>query len=280
MSRLPSGFRRLRTRELCSICGHADWCLVAIDGSDRVLCQRAESPRRWKDAGWIHGSPLPTDRPRCVTIENTPNVDEWDRIARDYRTRLLEDSIRRLELALDLGVSVASMDALFVGLHGRASTWPMRDHHGRMIGMRLRYPKAKRAIPGSRNGLFIPSLPEQELVLVTEGESDLAAALTLDFFGIGRPGCAGGTNLIVRWLRARSPRDVVIVADMDEPGILGAVELGKAVLPFANSTRVVFPPPHAKDLRAAVRAGATNADVQSWIAAAPSIEHLMERRTP
>ena len=196
-----------------------------------------------------------------------------------YGTRRGKSSAE-LELALDLGVSVASMDALFVGLHGRASTWPMRDHHGRMIGMRLRYPKAKRAIPGSRNGLFIPSLPEQELVLVTEGESDLAAALTLDFFGIGRPGCAGGTNLIVRWLRARSPRDVVIVADMDEPGILGAVELGKAVLPFANSTRVVFPPPHAKDLRAAVRAGATNADVQSWIAAAPSIEHLMERRTP
>jgi hypothetical protein len=277
--KLPAGFRRLKARELCSVCGHAGWCLTADDGSDRVLCKRVQSSRRWKDAGWLHGAPLHERRLPHVTIEDAPDFEAWARIARDCRTRLLERSDRRWGLAVDLGISVEGMDALEVGLHGRASTWPMRDHHRRVIGIRLRYPNEKRAMRGSRNGLFLPNVPEQELVLVTEGESDLAAALTLGFFGIGRPGCMGGADLIVRWLRARSPRDVVIFADGDEPGILGAVELGRVVQPFARSLRIVVPPPAMKDLRAALRAGAARADVLSWIESAPQIERAMEGRS-
>ncbi|MCX7049870.1 MAG: AAA family ATPase [Candidatus Sumerlaeota bacterium] len=36
----------------CPICGKPDWCLS--DQEQWALCNRVESPQRWKDAGWFH----------------------------------------------------------------------------------------------------------------------------------------------------------------------------------------------------------------------------------
>jgi DNA primase len=50
-------------------------------------------------------------------------------------------------------------------------------------------------------------------------------------------------------------RDVVIIADKDEPGMEGARALKKIVLPNARSAVIVQPPGVHKDLREWVRAG-------------------------
>ena len=47
---------RLARGETCPVCGKDSWCLAGIDDDGRpwALCQRIESDRPWKDAGWFH----------------------------------------------------------------------------------------------------------------------------------------------------------------------------------------------------------------------------------
>ncbi len=57
MGTLLERFRRTRKGLPCPVCEHSDWCMVEFDGSGdavRVLCQRAQSDRRWGQAGWLH----------------------------------------------------------------------------------------------------------------------------------------------------------------------------------------------------------------------------------
>ena len=145
----------------------------------------------------------------------------------------------------------------------------MRDGRERIIGIRIRGPKGKWCVPGSRQGLFWPegvySGSDYPLV-ICEGPTDCAALLTMGFDAIGRPACMGGTEYVIEFLKGRR-RDVVIMADKDEakhrpdgsvwfPGQEGAARLGQAILPYVHSLKIVKPPFH-KDVREWLRAGAT-----------------------
>ncbi len=275
-------FSRVSKRGPCSICGKPDWCLRAADGSDRAVCARIPSSIRWGDSGWLHGGVKHSEGPRVATIEDAPDLEWWKSIAKTCRLRLLEQGQLRGSIAMKLGVTVESMDALGVGLDRDLSTttWPMCDHLGHVIGIRLRTSMGKRAIKGSRNGLFLPEGSEREVALACEGESDTAAALTLGFFAIGRPGCRGGTQHLLRWLAVRPGRLLIVVADADVAGRQGAQDLADLLAPLAMDVRVIEPPLGAKDLRAALIAGATYDDVLRSIEAAPRvIPTLQVRRT-
>jgi hypothetical protein len=87
--------------------------------------------------------------------------------------------------------------------------------------------------------------------VITEGESDLAAALTLGFEGIGRPGAREGAKEIVRFFGGCLTAYPCIIGDND-PHLGGqeraealADELVAAVVPC----RVLTPPTDFKDLR-------------------------------
>src|SRR5258705_2607362 len=156
----------------------------------------------------------------------------------------------------------------------------MRDHLARVIGVRIRDDASgtKFAVRGSGNGLFLPRIDERELVIACEGETDTAAALSLDFYAIGRPGCSGGTELFLRWLRRRAMRDVVVVADSDGPGIQGAYELVDALSAHARSVRVVIGPRGGKDLMQAVRSGYTRDDLLQDIETAMPVQPSIRGR--
>jgi hypothetical protein len=62
---------------------------------------------------------------------------------------------------------------------------------------------------------------------------------------------------------------VVIVADADAPGQRGAENLASVLLAYCPAVRVIVPPAGVKDLREWKRRGATHADVQAAIDAAP-----------
>ncbi len=48
-------FGPVSSRSPCSVCGHADGCLVADeDGMLAVICRNTESRRRCGSAGWLH----------------------------------------------------------------------------------------------------------------------------------------------------------------------------------------------------------------------------------
>jgi hypothetical protein len=63
---------------------------------------------------------------------------------------------------------------------------------------------------------------------------------------------------------------VVVVADADEPGRRGAEKLASVLRVYVPGVRVIEPPDGVKDVRAWKRAGATRADVEHLIQAAPA----------
>jgi hypothetical protein len=193
-------------------------------------------------------------------------------LAAEYRAAL--DAGRRHQFARQLGVGAASLAALGVGWSDDHSAYafPMNGYDGRTVGIRLRrLDGAKFAVRGGREGLFLPAAPVSacEQLLICEGPTDAAALLDLKYeHVVGRPSCTGGVRLLGDLARRRRPRDVVIVADADEPGRRGADALAAELVRYAP-VRVIVPPGGAKDVRDYLKAGGTRAELDVVIDAAP-----------
>ena len=173
-----------------------------------------------------------------------------------------------VDLATILGVSSHSLHRLGIGWSERrqAFAFPMRNAEGVLTGIRLRrLDGTKYAVPGSRDGLFLPDdLRQPSQLLVAEGPTDTAALLGLGFDVVGRPSCTGGTRPLVALIRRHRPQEVVVVADRDEPGQRGAHTLSERLALYAPRVRILTPPA-AKDVRAWVNTGATRRDIETAI---------------
>lgn len=265
------GWVRVSRARRCPVCDHGDWCGISDDRT-RCICMRIQSDKPTRNEGWLHILSDGFTEPRAVrrrrmSVEVAPRPTAFGHMARLMAAAV--DDAGLANFASQLGVSSASLRATWIGWHRerRAWSWPMHNGRGDVVGIRLRDSRtgAKYAIRGSRQGVFLlsaphpgPSLP----LLVTEGPTDLAAAATLGFYGIGRPSCTGSINPVVALTRGR---DLVIVADSDSVGQRGAEGLVHALLPTVPSVRVVTPPHPFKDLRAWVLGGARPQDLQTAI---------------
>lgn len=280
-AQLPALLRVSRQRR-CPVCEKPDWCLVAEDGS-RAICARVASDRRAGEAGWLHvlgASVLPPLRSQRRSVAIEIGAGDFEALAAAAERFDDLDGPRDCgELARELGVSLESLRRLRVGWNGWAWTFPMVNARGATIGIRLRRPDgSKLAEKGSRQGLFIPlGGAGAEPLLITEGPTDLAAALDLGFDAIGRPSCAGGIELISSYLRLTGRRDVVVFADSDNAGRHGAQALAKSMALVAR-VRISAPPVQFKDLRAWVRGGARREHVDGAIDAATAVELRLEVR--
>lgn len=243
---------RVNKRNPCPICRKPDWCMI---GEKFILCNRIESPKAQPGGGWLHATdaaPAPIREfrpppPPPIPGLNVPQlINRWG----------LETSIAKLEaFAGSLGVTRASLEALDAvwAYDRRAWAFPMRDGAGNQIGIRLRTEDGQKfAVKGSRNGLFIPSIVPHRTLYVCEGPTDTAAALTIGLYAIGRPSCNCGGPELKNAARRLGVRNLVVVADNDEPGRQGAVKIIKDV----GLPSVIWTPP-AKDLRQFVQAGGT-----------------------
>jgi phage/plasmid primase-like uncharacterized protein len=155
----------------------------------------------------------------------------------------------------------------------QATTWPMRDAYGNVIGIRLRCPKTARkwALPGSSAGLIfdVDAVMESlDRLWVVEGPTDAAALLSIGLDAVGVPSAGGSADLLVALARRVRPREIVIVADGDEAGQRGALRLRDALLIVAP-VRMVSPPVGIKDPRAWVCSGADRASIERVADAAP-----------
>lgn len=278
----PSQLLRVSRQRPCPICGKHDWCSVSEDGAI-AICPRTEQGaiRRCGDAGWLHilgrsVNGLEAPRYRKVTLARSAS---WDR----GFDELVASSIQQAtdahvaSPAARWGVSSESLRRLGIGWDGRAWTSPMRDSRARIIGVRRRFPSGtKRALRGSRNGLFLPTgLPPDGFLLIAEGESDCAALLTLGLDAIGRPSCTAGTKYIHEFARGR---DVVVLADRDEPGLRGATRLASAIACVCPTVRIVAPPEGHEDVRTWVHAGATRDDIVQAIEHTPEVRLQVRAR--
>lgn len=242
---------RVTRTHRCPACGKGDWCLI---GDKWTLCMRVESdkPKTLADGsiGWLHPTgdmPLPTPPPierESVTLDVAGLLKYWEKFLRSSSMAALSD---------ELGVSLGALETLECTKTPYHQAWafPMRDGSNTYCGIRIRNSDGEKwAERGSHQGLFIPQTPPEPMVILTEGPTDAAAALTLGYWAIGRPSCCGGIPQIQVALKRLQTRRAVIVADLDDAGLRGARTLQEH-LPIASAV-LVCP---AKDLRSAIRSG-------------------------
>jgi hypothetical protein len=273
-----SAWLRVGRARHCPICDHADWCLIAKDGT-AAICARTESPRRAGEAGWLHrlrdeGFHPPRGRFRVIRLKaGSACHPELTSLAAEFRRAA--DPGRLAHFAVSLGLSASSLCHLGIGWSEshRAWSFPMTDATGSVLGIRLRrWNGFKFAVTGGKEGLFVPAATEGDssALLICEGPTDTAALLDMGFADVvGRPSCTGGIKLLVEFVLQRERPDVVIVADTDEPGRRGADDLASVLVAFAPSVRVVQPPAGIKDARDWLRAGATLVEVERAIKEMP-----------
>lgn len=256
---------RVNRKRPCKICRRPDWCGYSADGTV-ACCMRIQSDKEVKNGGWIHrlrGEPIPYIAPSIRAAIQDPPLDadgmwrEWDR----------ETEREHLDgFAMTLGVDTDALRSIGCAWSGKAWAFPMRDAYGQTIGIRLRDTVGhKWAVKGSRQGLFIPTndnaaITETGTLWLTEGPTDLAAALTIGLAAVGRPACIGQEEMILKYIETWRARRLVIAADADEPGMKGAAKL-QALLPVP-SVVVNFP---CKDIREFVNYGGDFLTAQSMI---------------
>ena len=225
----------------CPVCGKPDWCGF----TDTVArCMRVESDHP-SNGGWIHriADARKAYQPRPAPprpIDMTP--DRLQDLLTAWQDQTPPGALAGL--ADSLGLPVPALRALTPAWSEQRGAWgfPMRSATGELRGIRLRFPDgAKRAVTGSRDGLFLPfGAPTSGPLLILEGPTDTAAAVALDYAAVGRPSCRGATAETVAYAR-HWPGPVVIVADNDEPhatpdgtawtvpGFDGAIALREAI---------------------------------------------------
>jgi len=256
---------RVSRKDVCKICEKPDWCTYAPDFA--ICCMRVTSQKPCTNGGWLHpiGSapqvPVP-HRPQEPTVDCAPLMARWQR------------TDRIAPLARLLGVDELPLRLLGVGWSTEHSAWafPMRDACQRVIGVRFRNERGEKwSVRGGRNGLFVPQVPANKRVFITEGPTDAAALLYIGLFAIGRPSCNGGAAMLCEMLPKLGVRSAVIVADHDSdkihpdgsqynPGVDGALRLSEQ-LPVANC---IWLPP-TKDAREFVRHGGTAVQIDAMI---------------
>jgi len=259
----------------CPICGRTNWCLVEVNGT-MCICPRisAGSVRQIgrNGCGWLHNLTGESkhyvyDKARVARKDIIRNPVDFTALATKYYT----ECQYRARFALKLGITTESLRRLLVGWTGEAETWPMKDDKENIIGIRLCSAYGKYSVRGSKNGLFWPlgvSIEGDEPLLVTEGRSDPAAAISLGFDVIGRAGCTTGFQYLVRALKG-TRRLIVIMAHNDPPkkrpnsdkvfypGQDGAKQLASDLTAEGLIVKVVIPTKF-KDLREGLNAGVTH----------------------
>jgi hypothetical protein len=278
---------RVRRGRPCPICGKPDWCLIAPD-EGAAICARIKSPNRRGEAGWLH---LLRENPwrssyryvRSIPVEPPISIDQnFAAMATEYQRAVNADQLQRL--AGSLGLSRDSLLSLDIGWFAQDRVWsfPMVDAQCNVLGIRLRRLNGKKfCVSGSKEGLFIPKQSEDigSPLLICEGPTDAAALLIMGFRNVvGRPSCRGGVKLLRDLVRLRNRPDVVIVADADEPGQIGAKTLASILVLYAPAVRIITPPNQIKDARAWLQAGGTHQDIQQAIDKAPVRRVLLDGR--
>ena len=252
-------FTRVTKLNPCPVCKKPDWCRVFADGW--AECMRVQSDTPAKSGGWMHSLCLvpPVARPAETPRQQPPTINAT-RMMRDWLAATAPAALDDLATSLGLSTpSVTAVGAAWAPPHG-AWAFPMCDGHGNVVGIRLRNGHGKFAVRGSRQGIFLATVPAQKTLFVCEGPTDTAAAIELGLFAAGRPNCCCGGPEINVFARRHGVCRVVVISDNDKPGLDGARMVGGELrLPFA-----IYVPP-AKDVREFVRLGGTRVIIDNTL---------------
>ena len=214
---------------------------------------RVESDRPMENGGFLHLNP---DADKALYIHKNepskPTIDWKAKFAEWGMSTTVDKVIAHGE---SLGVDPMALKLLGIAWaeEHRAWAYPMCDGTGKVTGARIRNEHSdKWAHPGSRQGLFIPEMEHRWRMFVAEGPTDTAAALTIGLYCIGRPSCNGCEQMVVDMCKWLWIKEVVIIADRDTPGQLGAEKLQDRL-----KVKSIIYTPDGKDIRECVKNGLT-----------------------
>lgn len=213
-----------------------------------------------------------SDGPQYVRHVTTPHIQKRrKKKPQEYWSKFAQSLARntgkaRDSLADKLSVSPKALTDLNVGWHPHKRYWsfPERDGGGKTIGINARYVDgSKKRLFGSSAGLTYADIWDAAdgPILLVEGGSDTAAAMTIGLNVVGRPSNNGGVNLLADLL-VETPidREIVVIGERDQkvngrwPGREGAVSTAKQLAETLERPIVwALPPDDAKDARVWLR---------------------------
>jgi hypothetical protein len=280
-------WRTVTKRSPCTACGKPDWCAWTPDG-ERLKCERTvEVPAGMelvepRDGGALFRFPRQAGGPRTTRSRaratSPPTGIDWQNESTRLQAKLSAE--RRAKLAHELGVARSALEAIRIGWAERedlhryraggegwsddypagAFAFPERDGRGRVVGLSFRTLDGRKGAPhsdtGARRGLVVPTTlaTTSDLVLLVEGATDVAAAVSLGLAAVGRPSNAGGVDDLAQLLRGL---DVLVVGERDQkasgqwPGRDGAAGVATRLgTEWQKAVDWVLPPDNAKDVRA------------------------------
>lgn len=178
-----------------------------------------------------------------------------------YEKAQTETQSHHLEpLATQLGVSTESLHGLGVVWckHEKAWLFPEKGHKRRICGLLRRYPDGrKQLIAGGQRGLYIPKSFDEhaDMIVIVEGGSDTAAAVTQGWNAIGSPAAGQGIGHMQSLLKDARGK-IIVVGDNDAkrdgtwPGRRGAERIAKALADEVRGpVSISSPPLQFKDVR-------------------------------
>ncbi|MBL8852895.1 MAG: hypothetical protein JNK57_02875 [Planctomycetaceae bacterium] len=222
--------------------------------------------------GVERGAAVPRHIERRVRIDDQRDPDpKWAEIADRWFAEMPDPW--RARAAERLGLPVAALNRLRVGWapEHRSTSWPMRDPDGRVIGIRLRCPVTARkwAVVGSAAGLICPvDLRAGMPLWVAEGPTDTAALYSIGLDGVGVPSAGARADWVANLARRLKAPEVIVVADRDDSGAMGAARLVAACVTICG-VRVIHPGDGIKDVREWIVGGADADDLRAVADAAP-----------
>lgn len=257
-----SEWHRVSRNRPCEICGKPDWCTYTDDGAS--CCMRLESSKQMANGGWLHRNkpstphehrqaPIPKPEIRSQ-IDCVGMLDRWKR-------EFPRDTVG---MSQSLGVTRKAMDALNATWAEPYNAWafPMRSGSNVIVGIRLRSSTGEKwAVKGSRQGIFIPQgITPQDVLMVCEGPTDTAAALSLGYYAVGRPNNICGGSEIAEFIQRLGVRRAIMVADNDDAGLKGSEKVGGEL----GVLWTIYCPP-VKDIREFLRFGGTRKQIENEI---------------
>ncbi|WP_372721562.1 toprim domain-containing protein [Novipirellula sp.] len=199
----------------------------------------------------------------------SPTPDAFNELATRCHSKMKPAWFVRLADRLNLPAETLAQ--LRVGWYAEknATTWPMVDAKGLVIGIRLRCLETNRkwSVRGGRAGLFVPvGLPKcPDRLFVCEGPTDTAAVLSMGLPVIGRASCTGSVVMECETVRRFKPCECVVIADRDDAGRRGAESLAVGLLTCCRSVRVIVPPEPWGDVREWIARGGTATDITAAV---------------
>lgn len=255
---------RVSKQSPCIVCKKPDFCTRCPE-LGMVLCMRVMSNRPSTNAlgGWIHktGEPTKEYRPIDKPQKLYPKI-AWE----DFHGKLKAQTTPQMifDHAEKLGLDASALNRLSPAWYDLKDCWiyPMRDETGKMIGMRSRYEDGRKlSIKGSQTGLFITDLQPQRTVVICEGPTDTAAAVSLGYYAVGRPSCSSCVEMLLKFLTLNHVREIISIPDNDEPGLRGA----ESFLQRVKKIKWVMWVPPTKDLRKFLNVGGNREMIREGI---------------